>query len=282
MKRLLAGIATLTAVLLMQVSAFADDAQIAKQIIERLRQERQTAQLQGFDIGVQVDKGTVTVMGQVADSRQAMLALDVARRVPDVKLVVNDLYIAKKAAGSVGSAVKPAPAAARPASDAVQVTAQMPLAASTAPTSYAVTRAAQLPAQTSLAPVMMPQPRPATAPIQPAMGQMPVPVAYTHPSQVRQASAVMEGVVEGGYAGEAVMEGGYGGSSYDNPSLPGHAWPSYSAYPNYGAVSYPNQYSATAWPYIGPFYPYPQVPLGWRKVMLEWDDGWWWLDFRSK
>ena len=25
-------------------------------------------------------------------------------------------------------------------------------------------------------------------------------------------------------------------------------------------------------PYIGPFYPYPQVPLGWRKVQLEWDD----------
>lgn len=24
---------------------------------------------------------------------------------------------------------------------------------------------------------------------------------------------------------------------------------------------------------------YPQVPLGWRKVTLEWDDGWWMLDF---
>ncbi len=47
-------------------------------------------------------------------------------------------------------------------------------------------------------------------------------------------------------------------------------------------VTYPHQYSPTAWPYIGPFYPYPQVPLGWRKVMLEWDDGWWQLDFLSK
>ena len=27
-------------------------------------------------------------------------------------------------------------------------------------------------------------------------------------------------------------------------------------------------------------YPYPQVPLGWRKVTLEWDDGWWPLDFK--
>jgi hypothetical protein len=32
-------------------------------------------------------------------------------------------------------------------------------------------------------------------------------------------------------------------------------------------------------PYIGPFYPYPQVPLGWRPVQHDWDDGWWFLDF---
>lgn len=67
----------------------------------------------------------------------------------------------------------------------------------------------------------------------------------------------------------------------DAASLPAYAWPSYAAHPNYAAVTYPGQYSASAWPYIGPFYPYPQVPLGWRKVTLEWDDGWWWLDFNS-
>jgi hypothetical protein len=69
---------------------------------------------------------------------------------------------------------------------------------------------------------------------------------------------------------------------YDHPSLPGYAWPSYAAHPNYAAVSYPKQYSPSAWPYIGPFYPYPQVPLGWRKVTLKWDDGWWNLDFKAK
>ena len=69
---------------------------------------------------------------------------------------------------------------------------------------------------------------------------------------------------------------------YDHPQMPGYAWPSYAPHPNYGAVSYPKQYSPTAWPYIGPFYPYPQVPLGWRKVTLKWDDGWWVLDFKSK
>jgi len=52
--------------------------------------------------------------------------------------------------------------------------------------------------------------------------------------------------------------------------------------PNFAALTYPQQYSPSAWPYIGPFYPYPQVPLGWRKVSLEWDDGWWFLDFTDR
>ena len=72
------------------------------------------------------------------------------------------------------------------------------------------------------------------------------------------------------------------GPVYDQPGLPQHAWPSYAQYPNYSAVTYPRQYSASAWPYIGPFYPYPQVPLGWREVTLEWDDGHWFLDFNDR
>jgi hypothetical protein len=78
-------------------------------------------------------------------------------------------------------------------------------------------------------------------------------------------------------AGHAVVP-----ARYDQPNLPGYAWPSYASHPNYAAVTYPKQYSPTAWPYIGPFYPYPQVPLGWRKVTLKWDDGWWQLNFKSK
>lgn len=84
--------------------------------------------------------------------------------------------------------------------------------------------------------------------------------------------------MDGGAVPVGFMHGG-GGPSYDNAQMPGYAWPSYASYPNYGALTYPRQYSPTAWPYIGPFYPYPQVPLGWRKVTLEWDDGWWFLDF---
>ncbi len=81
----------------------------------------------------------------------------------------------------------------------------------------------------------------------------------------------------GGYAPQATGQA----VSHDNPQMPGYAWPSYAASPNYAALTYPQQYSASAWPYIGPFYPYPQVPLGWRKVTLEWDDGWWFLDFKD-
>ncbi|QDT65910.1 periplasmic protein [Calycomorphotria hydatis] len=69
---------------------------------------------------------------------------------------------------------------------------------------------------------------------------------------------------------------------YNNPHVPTSAWPTYAQYPNYAAVSYPQQYSASAWPYIGPFHPYPQVPLGWRSVTLEWDDGAWYLDFNDR
>ena len=73
-----------------------------------------------------------------------------------------------------------------------------------------------------------------------------------------------------------------GAPRYDSPNLPNYAWPGYAAHPNYAALSYPQQYSPSAFPYIGPFYPYPQVPMGWRKVSLEWDDGWWFLDFTDK
>jgi hypothetical protein len=73
-----------------------------------------------------------------------------------------------------------------------------------------------------------------------------------------------------------------GSTVFDMPNVPQNAWPSYAAYPNYAAVTYPTEYSASAWPYIGPFYPYPQVPLGWRQVQLEWDDGFWNLNFRPR
>ncbi len=84
--------------------------------------------------------------------------------------------------------------------------------------------------------------------------------------------------------GPGPMMGGPGPVNpvYNQPYMPNYAWPTYAAYPNYGAVSYPKQYSASAFPYIGPFYPYPQVPMGWRSSTLEWDDGQWQLKFSPK
>ncbi len=96
--------------------------------------------------------------------------------------------------------------------------------------------------------------------------------------QMMQASMMQPAAAPGGYPSPM----GVAPASYTNPHLPAHAWPAYAQYPNSAAVSYPTQYSASAWPYIGPFYPYPQVPLGWREVSLEWDDGYWQLNFNKE
>ncbi len=67
-------------------------------------------------------------------------------------------------------------------------------------------------------------------------------------------------------------------SPYDlnPPRLPPNAWPTYAPYNNFSRVAYPEAYPYNAFPFIGPVYPFPKVPLGWRSVKLEWDDGHWW------
>jgi hypothetical protein len=74
---------------------------------------------------------------------------------------------------------------------------------------------------------------------------------------------------------------GQSGASYsydmNPPKMPPYAWPSYAPHNNYSRVGYPEAYPANAWPFIGPVYPFPKVPLGWRSVKLEWDDGHWWF-----
>jgi hypothetical protein len=60
------------------------------------------------------------------------------------------------------------------------------------------------------------------------------------------------------------------------PRMPPHAWPTYAPYNNFSRVGYPAAYPYNAWPFIGPIYPFPKIPLGWRSVKLEWDDGYWW------
>ena len=61
------------------------------------------------------------------------------------------------------------------------------------------------------------------------------------------------------------------------PRMPPYAWPTYAPYNNFSRVATPTAYPASAFPFIGPVYPFPKVPLGWRSVKLEWDDGYWWF-----
>jgi len=65
------------------------------------------------------------------------------------------------------------------------------------------------------------------------------------------------------------------------PPLPPYAWPTYAPHNNASRIGYPQAYPYNAFPFIGPYYPFPKVPLGWRKVTLEWEDGHWYLGRNS-
>lgn len=61
------------------------------------------------------------------------------------------------------------------------------------------------------------------------------------------------------------------------PRMPPYAWPTYAPYNNFSRVAYPLAYPYNAWPFVGPCYPFPKIPLGWRSVKLQWEDGYWWF-----
>ena len=128
----------------------------------------------------------------------------------------------------------------------------------------------------------MPPAAPRTAAYPQSTGQHPSqPVSFAQAAPpVLPANAMPAQAAMPVSAGAPMAMGGAGFLSH--PHLPAHAWPAYAQYPNSAAVTYPTQYSASAFPYIGPFYPYPQVPLGWRDVRLQWDDGFWHLNFNKK
>jgi hypothetical protein len=248
------------------------DVAMAKQIGQRLEQ---SGQLQGYQIGVKYLDGVVWLGGTVASEAQRDAAIRLTQNMPGVFHVESRLSVSRSRSTGGSEIVRAfdtaevAPRRVTPAAATAQ-----PLAAAAAP-------------QAARRPRTMPRsnmPRPA--------GRMRAPAVVQ-----AQAEDVMEYGMEygtpmtdaGTYSGMGVtptpsgfVPGGSGRAiSYDNAQMPGYAWPSYAAYPNYAALTYPQQYSPTAWPYIGPFYPYPQVPLAWRKVSLEWDDGWWFLDFSA-
>jgi hypothetical protein len=223
----------------------------------------------GDKIAVRYLNGTVWLQGHVRDQDQLnkAVALVFATQGVTISQVIRDELTCDSA--------KPGSPSNSSATKSVAASAANPLRGAS-DRSAGVNRAQALPSSFSqghaATPVAMMQPvPPAPAPPVSAPGKLPA----------AETTTGVPGAPLPMYAPGAAA-GGPAPMRYDRPAMPAYAWPSYAAYPNYAALTYPKQYSPTAWPYIGPFYPYPQVPLGWRKISLEWDDGWWWLDFKDK
>ena len=238
--------------------------EMAQQIAGSLRQ---SGELSNYRVGVKFEDGVAWLLGTVTSTEQSATALRLASNVEGVQHVVNKLEV-KAPAVSQTPAVPTANQRNQESAGLLLTTMQETAAPQPLPSN----------------PTAMPAPMARTA----SRG-MPRPMRRgarrPMPQGVQNASygAGMGGGMGGGMGMGMPPQGqstaGAAGASYDKPNMPGYAWPSYAGGSNYAALTYPKQYSPSAWPYIGPFYPYPQVPLGWRKVTLEWDDGWWNLDF---
>ncbi|MEO2033641.1 MAG: BON domain-containing protein, partial [Planctomycetaceae bacterium] len=222
--------------------AKASNQQIAQLIANALTAER----FSGYDIEIRFQNGTALLAGKVTDPSQKIRATQITSSLPHVKSVTNQLQVIQPSgpayyySGQASAAPYARHAAAGPYSGrpvlsnpyAQQQQHYMPI-------NYQPGAAGQ--------PGMPPGYGPGAGPGGPPPGYGPGPGGGMPPTPP-------------GYA-----HGGAGAShaAYNMPRLPNYAWPSYASYPNAAQVSYPKEYSASAWPYIGPFYPYPQIPLGW-------------------
>ncbi len=277
MRHSLTGWLIAAIVLLVPIAALAGNQETADEIAKTLQQ---SGQLNGYNVEVSVQDGTAWLTGTVRDRKQANSALKLAFGTEGVNRVVNGLKTGpaaarRKAAPKQENPIRLASGAGmqRPATvtNAYALSGSSKSAARPASGRASRRSKSQMPATTQVkAAAALLETMPAM-PQQPVAGQ-PMPVAYARP-MARTGGGPLPSYVQG--------VGGVAPARYDQPNLPNYSWPSYAAHPNYAALTYPTQYSPTAWPYIGPFYPYPQVPMGWRKVTLEWSDGWWMLDFKD-
>jgi hypothetical protein len=291
--------------------ALAGNQEVADEIAKNLRD---SGKLSKYRIEVKYQKGTAHLTGYVRDQAQMTTALRLALETTGVERVVNDLAVGSPRTADPNAASQPqgSPELHVGTLAAGQRQGQMRRASATewlsnvdgdevdlqeAPPSRQATRGVrpapaqrvptsfiQAPARQVAATQPMPRPQTTSRRINTRTGGRPIPIAYTQVPGGMNGGEMPGAPMPGGPipAYVAGTGGGVAPAQYDQPNLPNYAWPSYAAYPNYAALTYPRQYSPTAWPYIGPFYPYPQVPLGWRKVTLEWDDGWWMLDFKDR
>jgi hypothetical protein len=289
----------------------AGEQRVAQQIRGHLKQ---SGQLHNYRVGVKYHDGVAYLAGSVESEEQRAIAEQLTQEVDGVTHVVNKLEIPGRGEADNFDEMSSNERECQEMTEALNRTSfeGMPNNGANVKQAYQNAPGFQpqamqpMPMQAQRPP-MQQQPAPRIQPQQGRRNNMPLPAGRMGGGMpIRQASfngvrqaqcSTCEGggapmgapgpgcMGDGGAGGGApqgFVPGGSGrGPSYDNPQMPGYAWPSYASHPNYAAVSYPQQYSPTAWPYIGPFYPYPQVPLAWRKVSLEWDDGWWFLDFSA-
>jgi hypothetical protein len=221
-----------------------------QQMADQIKASLCGGQLHHFSIDVQVKDKTCWVTGTVRNQQQRQTALNIAADTQGIDQVVDGLKTTDTSAQIVQ-------ASAAPEGD---VSAQLAVGSAGGDVSAGVTAPA------------------------PRVAGTPRPIAIARAQALPGCAPGGPGGMAGGGPIPAYAPGVGGGvapAHFDRPNMPGYAWPSYASYPNYAGITYPRQYSPTAWPYIGPFYPYPQVPLGWRKVTLEWHDGWWNLDFKD-
>ena len=241
-----------TAAVELAAPAGISDQQVVAGVVGALGAAQQDGRLKGFGVDVKCIDGIVSLKGRAGSSQQRDQIVSIAQSAPGVQGIDQTINVMSQPAPSLAS--------------------QSAVPAQLASNRMAPVSVGQLPAMA--APQMMNQ--------QMMNQQMPVAHVTSPTMGAPVVGAPMQGAPIQGSPVAMNYGGGMGAPRYDAPNLPNYAWPGYAASPNYAALTYPQQYSPSAWPYIGPFYPYPQVPLGWRKISLEWDDGWWFLDFTDR
>lgn len=120
-----------------------------------------------------------------------------------------------------------------------------------------------------------------------AMSQQPMPApGGPQAMPISHAQGMPPQAYPQGAYGQAYCPPGYGHPGmfqhHHQSRLPGYQGPVPGGNPHFGAMDHPKTNAPAAWPYTGSYYPYPQIPPGWKHVALEWDDGYWFLDFKHK
>lgn len=291
MRRVILGLAMAGCALLTPSGLLAGDTELAQQIAANLKN---SGKMHGYSIGVKVQEGTVWLNGAVSCQEQLATALDIIQDTPGIEKIVNGVAVRDPAnvqqigATSAGAATAQLAIGGQPDYNKPEFDAPSPVLGPTGRSAADSNKSNSDPAAarsvmgaSRAAPMPVPY---ASAPASYNAGNAPRVAAHPRAVQPMPVEMMSQSAPSGApipaYV-PATAGGGIAPAHFDHPNMPGYAWPSYASYPNYAALTYPRQYSPTAWPFIGPFYPYPQVPLGWRKVSLEWHNGWWMLDFND-